>query len=75
MGGDLPEATDTLARVDPDAEKAYYAIMLNPLAEDPYAGYHRLRAMAPALLTSDGTKIVMITSQASASASVWSVRR
>ncbi|XVQ15490.1 cytochrome P450 [Spirillospora sp. CA-255316] len=47
-----------VARADPEAEALLAEIMLNPLNEDPYEDYRRLRELAPALLTGDGTVVL-----------------
>lgn len=52
------ESAVSVASADPEAEKLFFAIMSNPLNDDPYTGYHGLRAVAPALLTSDGTLVL-----------------
>ncbi len=45
-------------RTDPEAERLFQEIMLDPLHADPYSGYRRLRERAPVLLTSDGTLVL-----------------
>jgi cytochrome P450 len=52
-----PEAATALARADSDAEQLFYALMMKPI-DDPVPNYHRLRELAPALLTSDGTLVL-----------------
>jgi cytochrome P450 len=45
-----PDAAPVVARTDPEAERLFMEIMADPLSADPYAGYQRLRELAPALL-------------------------
>ncbi|WP_329213039.1 cytochrome P450 [Streptomyces sp. NBC_01485] len=52
-----PEAVTVSARADPDAEQLFYALMMKPV-DDPVPDYHRLRELAPALLTGDGTLVL-----------------
>ena len=57
--GETRSGTATVtARHDPEAEKLFFEIMSNPINDDPYSSYHRLREHAPALLLSDGTLVV-----------------
>ncbi|MGI8334208.1 cytochrome P450 [Actinomadura scrupuli] len=53
-----PATAATVARTDPDAERLFLEIMADPLRDDPYDGYRRLRELAPALLTGDGTLVL-----------------
>ncbi|MFE0812907.1 cytochrome P450 [Streptomyces sp. NPDC058794] len=52
------ETTGVTARQDTAAEAVFLEILQSPGADDPYTGYHRLREMAPALLTGDGTLVL-----------------
>ena len=59
MVSNTPPATAaTVARSDADAERLFLEIMLDPLNDDPYDAYRRLREQAPALLTGDGTLVL-----------------
>lgn len=58
MGETHPDTATVTARHDPEAEKLFFEIMSNPMNDDPYPSYHRLREQAPALLLSDGTLVV-----------------
>lgn len=53
-----PADTSTVARAVPEGEQIFYGIMSDPMNDDPYSGYHRLRETAPALVTSDGTLVL-----------------
>lgn len=61
MSGD-PAESSTVAQGSPEAEQLYFQLMVNP-PEDPFPEYHRLREMAPALLTSDGSTLVLTRHQ------------
>ncbi|MFI2437086.1 cytochrome P450 [Streptomyces sp. NPDC018693] len=58
MNDASPAAAPVVARHDTDAEAEFYALMQNPANDDPYTGYRRLRELAPALITGDGTVVV-----------------
>lgn len=58
MGETRPGTATVAARHDPEAEKLFFEIMSNPMNDDPYSSYHRLRENAPALLLGDGTLVV-----------------
>ncbi|MFH9067502.1 cytochrome P450 [Streptomyces coeruleorubidus] len=47
------------ASTNAEGQKLFEQIMLNPMSEDPYSGYHQLRALAPALLTDDGNNLIL----------------
>jgi cytochrome P450 len=51
-------APETVAQNDPEGEQLYYQLMMAP-PDDPFPTYHRLRRAAPALLTSDGSQLVL----------------
>jgi cytochrome P450 len=52
------QAPVVVAHADPAAEQIFFQLMSNPMNDDPYTGYHQLRAAAPALLTGDGTLVL-----------------
>src|SRR5689334_12114909 len=43
---------------DMEAISIFMDIMQNPMADDPYPGYHRLRSKAPVLSMPDGTPVL-----------------
>ncbi|MFE6165906.1 cytochrome P450 [Streptomyces sp. NPDC056486] len=51
-----------LAQQHPEAEQLYFQLLSAPPA-DPFPDYHRLREMAPALLTGDGSTLVLTRHQ------------
>ncbi|MFE5584822.1 cytochrome P450 [Kitasatospora sp. NPDC056531] len=57
MTSDPAEST-TVAQQNPEAEQLYFQLMVAP-PEDPFPVYRRLRETAPALLTSDGSALVL----------------
>ncbi|MGX1881819.1 cytochrome P450 [Streptomyces sp. NPDC055287] len=58
MNSAPPVEPAAVARRDEDAEAVFYALMQNPSNDDPYTGYRRLRELAPALITGDGTLVL-----------------
>lgn len=51
-------APGTVADTSPEGEQLYFQLMMAP-PEDPFPAYRQLRQTAPALLTSDGSQIVL----------------
>lgn len=47
-----------VAGADPEAAQLFFAIMSDPMNDDPYTSYHRLREKAPALRLPDGTLVL-----------------
>jgi cytochrome P450 len=52
------DGSGVVARPDPEAEKLYFQLMMST-GDDPFPDYARLRETAPALLTSDGSTLVL----------------
>jgi cytochrome P450 len=55
---DSSPSAATVARADPDAERLFIQVMADTLSDDPYAGYRRLRELAPALLVGGDTLVL-----------------
>jgi cytochrome P450 len=56
----IPDAPSITARTDAEAEKIFFGLMMSP-PDDPFPLYAELRQAAPALITSDGSTLVLST--------------